>query len=122
MVIVWMFSVRVITKLYHVSMVHHTNMRALAANTFQRRDFFLLSACEVPVLPGGNIQSTGNVQPTKGGTWIDDLYSDPDSLIPNGSSKRAAAIVDQAIYAPLFYGDASGAIHPGLAKEVPTVA
>src|SRR5438046_746587 len=75
-----------------------------------------LYACSVPGLPIINPQPPNNIHPVKGGTWIDELYSDPDSLIPNGAVKRAAAIIEQAIYAPLFYGDANGTIHPGLAQ------
>ena len=48
------------------------------------------------------------------------LYQ-PDSLIPNGSSLTVAYEIDQALYLPLFYGDAQGVIHPGAASEVPTV-
>jgi peptide/nickel transport system substrate-binding protein len=58
----------------------------------------------------------------RGGTWIDDLYEEPNSLIPGASPQATAAIVDQAIYAPLFYGDEDGVLHPGLAVEIPTVA
>ena len=29
--------------------------------------------------------------------------------------------MDQALYLPLFYGDAQGVIHPGAATEVPTI-
>ena len=52
----------------------------------------------------------------RGGTWTQG-YGDPTSLIPNGSSD-----VDfvQALYLPLFYGDARGVIHAGAATEVPT--
>jgi len=58
----------------------------------------------------------------KGGTWIDALFAQPDSLIPNASVLTTSDIVDQAIWAPLFYGDAQGNIQPGLASEVPTLA
>jgi ABC-type transport system substrate-binding protein/serine/threonine protein kinase len=57
----------------------------------------------------------------RGGTWTDDFFDQPDSLIPNGSSKAVAAEIDQALYLPLFYGDAQGVIHPEAASEVPTV-
>ena len=30
-------------------------------------------------------------------------------------------MIDQALYLPLFYGDAQGVIHPGAATEVPTM-
>jgi peptide/nickel transport system substrate-binding protein len=62
--------------------------------------------------------------PVRGGTWtVDFLGSDPDSLIPNGSSltSNLPLMVDQALYLPLFYGDAQGVIHPGAATEVPIV-
>ena len=75
----------------------------------------LLSACNSPTPP----QPT--VKPVAGGIWIDDLYGDPDSLIPNGTLKDASAMIDQALYTPLFYGDANGKLHPGLATELPTL-
>ncbi len=58
----------------------------------------------------------------RGGTWMDDLAFDPDSLIPNGGrGLNVSALVDQTLYLPLFYGDAQGVVHPGAATEVPTV-
>ena len=60
--------------------------------------------------------------PVKGGTWIDDVPAAPGSLLPQDSVPVATTLVDQALYAPLFYGDALGQIHPGLATEIPTVA
>jgi peptide/nickel transport system substrate-binding protein len=59
--------------------------------------------------------------PVRGGTWTDDFSSDVDSLIPNGSTEEYSFMVDQALYLPLFYGDAQGVIHPGAASEIPTV-
>jgi peptide/nickel transport system substrate-binding protein len=58
--------------------------------------------------------------PVKGGTWIDDLYEEPDSLIPNLSSETFAYMVQYGLYAPLLYGDDQGKVHPGIATEVPT--
>jgi serine/threonine protein kinase len=56
----------------------------------------------------------------RGGTWIDEIPGDPESLIPNsGSVGNFSGLVDQALYLPLFYGDAQGFIHPGAATEVP---
>lgn len=75
----------------------------------------LLSACN------SSVQPTPVVKPVAGGIWIDDLYGDPDSLIPNGTLKNASAMIDQALYTPLFYGDANGNLHPGLATELPTL-
>ena len=79
----------------------------------------LLSACGASGTPtqGGN---AGNL--VKGGTFTDDLYEDVDSLITNGVSETYAVLVDQAIWAPLFYGDSKGNVHPGLASEIPTQA
>ena len=33
----------------------------------------------------------------------------------------SGCMVDQALYLPLFYGDAQGVIHPGAATEIPTL-
>jgi peptide/nickel transport system substrate-binding protein len=54
----------------------------------------------------------------RGGTWTDDFFLDPGSLIPNGGDDSG---MDQALYLPLFYGDARAVIHPGAATEVPTI-
>ena len=81
----------------------------------------LLSACGGT---GGNTASgtpTASSGPVKGGTWIDDLYEEPDSLIPNGSTETFAYMVDNTIWAPLVYGDANGQLQPGLLSELPTV-
>jgi peptide/nickel transport system substrate-binding protein len=78
----------------------------------------LLSACAI--FPVGPITAIG--KPDKGGIWIDDLFGEPGSLIPDGSSLTYASLVDQSIYAPLFYGDAQGTLHPGLVTEIPTTA
>ncbi len=63
------------------------------------------------------------VQVARGGIWTDKLYVDPGSLIPNGDSNDSgeSAWMDQALYLPLFYGDAQSVIQPGAASEVPTV-
>ena len=57
----------------------------------------------------------------RGGTWTEDIFIEPDSLLPNGSGTPFAPMIDNALYLPLFYGDAQGVIHPGAASEVPTV-
>jgi peptide/nickel transport system substrate-binding protein len=80
----------------------------------------LLSACATLTAPSRPQSST--LRPVRGGTWIDDLNEEPTSFIPGASPQASAAIVDQAIYAPLFYGDINGMLHPGLATEIPTVA
>jgi peptide/nickel transport system substrate-binding protein len=79
----------------------------------------VLSACGAPT-PGTPPPSGGT--PVKGGTWIDDLFEEPSSLLPNSSSETFSDMVDQSIYTPLFTGDPSGAIIPGVATVVPTAA
>jgi peptide/nickel transport system substrate-binding protein len=80
----------------------------------------LLSACGASGQPTTSSSSSNKITP--GGVWTDDLYEEPDSLIPNASSETFSDIVDQTLYAPLFYGDAQGNLHPGIATEIPTEA
>lgn len=75
-----------------------------------------LSACGPTAAPGNN---NG---PKKGGSIVDGLFEEPDSLLPQGSVETYADLVDATIWASLFYGDNTGIIQPGLAKEVPTTA
>src|SRR5579864_6851037 len=79
----------------------------------------LLGACGAP--SSGTTPSSGGT-PVKGGTWTDDLYEEPDSLIPNASTETFSNMVDQSLYAPLFVGDANGHINPGIVTELPTIA
>jgi len=60
---------------------------------------------------------SGATTVVRGGTWTENAY-DPDSLLPN---KGDGNWIDQALYLPLFYGDAQGIVHPGAAREIPTV-
>lgn len=71
----------------------------------------------------GTQGSPATLAPVRGGTWIDDLQHDPNSLIPQGDGDAfiSNTMVDQALYLPLFYGDAQGGIHPGAAREIPTL-
>jgi peptide/nickel transport system substrate-binding protein len=56
------------------------------------------------------------------GTWINEDPYDPTSLIPNGGTNQTTSgMIDQALYLPLFYGDAQGVVLPGAATEVPTI-
>lgn len=66
------------------------------------------------------IQTTSNT-PKKGGTVIDALFEEPDSLLSNGTNETFAVLVDATIWAPLVYGDPTGTLHEGLLKEMPTV-
>jgi ABC-type transport system substrate-binding protein/serine/threonine protein kinase len=69
----------------------------------------------------GARSATTTVSPVKGGTWTDDVSQDPNSFIPNHGYDGSAWLAVQALYLPLFYGDAQGAIHAGAATKVPTV-
>ncbi len=60
-------------------------------------------------------------QVVRGGTWTEDFAVDPYSLIPDTSYYPWALMAQQALYLPLFYGDARGVVHPGAATEIPTV-
>jgi peptide/nickel transport system substrate-binding protein len=59
--------------------------------------------------------------PARAGTWVEDVQTDPISFIPDGFGPGDGGLIDQALYLPLFYGDAHGFVHPGAASEVPTV-
>jgi peptide/nickel transport system substrate-binding protein len=80
----------------------------------------LLSACGTPT--NGNTAASASATPVRGGTWTDDLYEEPDSLIPNASAETFSDMVDQALYLPLFVGNPNNVIQPAAATEVPTVA
>jgi peptide/nickel transport system substrate-binding protein len=60
------------------------------------------------------------LQPVRGGTWTD-IIGNAGSFIPNPSNDYASGIVDQALYLPLFYGDAQGVVHPGATTRVPSL-
>ena len=66
--------------------------------------------------------TTSSNTPKRGGTLIDGLYEEPDSLLSNGSNETFADLVDASIWAPLAYGDPEGILHPALLKELPSVA
>jgi ABC-type transport system substrate-binding protein/serine/threonine protein kinase len=55
------------------------------------------------------------ITPVRGGTWTIDAPYNP-SLIPNGGGDP---FMYNALYLPLFYGDAQGIMHVGAATEVP---
>ena len=80
----------------------------------------MLSACG-GAGPSSSSTSTAGT-PVRGGTWIDDLYEEPDSLLPNLSSETFATMVMDGLYAPLIYGTPQGQLMPGIATAVPTIA
>ena len=57
----------------------------------------------------------------RGGTWTVDFPHDLVSLIPDTSAYPWPIMAQQALYLPLFYGDARGGVHPGAATAIPTV-
>jgi peptide/nickel transport system substrate-binding protein len=78
----------------------------------------ILSACG-----SGGSSSSSNTSagtPVKGGSWIEDLFEEPDSLIPNASSETFAYMMQYGLYAPLVYGTPQGQLMPGIATQVPT--
>src|SRR6266700_1795555 len=82
----------------------------------------VLSSCAAqgtPTTPA-KTANPGTSSGQKGGTWVDDLFNEPDSLIPDASVQTFASMVDQTIYASLFTGDSNGQIQPGLVSEMPT--
>ncbi|HYA99047.1 MAG TPA: peptide ABC transporter substrate-binding protein [Ktedonobacteraceae bacterium] len=81
----------------------------------------ILSACGSSGSSSSSSTSSAGT-PVKGGTWIEDLFEEPDSLIPNFSTETFANIVMDGLYAGLIYGDPQGKLLPGLATEVPTTA
>jgi peptide/nickel transport system substrate-binding protein len=60
--------------------------------------------------------------PSHGGTLVEGIQEDPDQLLPNFSGRYYTLLIQQALFAPLFYSDDKGVIQPGLASEVPTRA
>src|SRR6266516_8025947 len=79
----------------------------------------VLNACGGAAAPSA---TTTTGAPVKGGTWIEDLFEEPDSLIPNLTSETFASMVQDGLYAGLIYADPQGKLLPGLATSVPTTA
>jgi ABC-type transport system substrate-binding protein/tRNA A-37 threonylcarbamoyl transferase component Bud32 len=66
----------------------------------------------------GTRSSPSAVQVTRGGTWS--VTGDTDSLIPNSGLFVNPDMMD-ALYLPLFSGDAQSVIHAAAASKVPTI-
>src|SRR5215472_12077931 len=81
----------------------------------------ILSACG-STGSSSSSSSTSAGTPVKGGTWTDDLYEEPDSLLPNASSETFSDLVDTTLYAPLFLGTVKGQLTPGIVTALPTTA
>ena len=78
----------------------------------------VLSACG----PSSSKGNGNNNNIKNGGTVINGLYEEPDTLLPMLTNETYSIIVDQTIWAPLWYGDPQGQLHAGIATEVPTQA
>ncbi len=76
----------------------------------------MLTACG----PSSNGGGGNTVNVTRGGTVINGLYEEPDTLLPYLTNETYAVIVDQALWAPLWYGDNTGALNAGIATQVPS--
>lgn len=61
------------------------------------------------------------VKPVRGGILVDGVLEDPGILLPNFSRRFYTLLVQQTLFAPLFYSDDHGVIRPGLASEVPSL-
>jgi peptide/nickel transport system substrate-binding protein len=59
--------------------------------------------------------------PIRGGTLVEGIQEQPDRLLPNFSGRLYTLLVQQTLFAPLFYSDNHGVIQAGLASVVPTV-
>jgi len=76
----------------------------------------VLAAC-------GPTTSTPPTTIKKGGTIIDAIQQEPDALLPFLTGETFGVLVDNSIWAPLWYSDNNipAQFHPGLATEVPSV-
>src|SRR5690242_18865118 len=60
--------------------------------------------------------------PVRGGTVVDGYFEEPSRLIPNTDFIAFSIMVQETIFSPLFYSDAKGNLHAGLAAQIPSVA
>jgi peptide/nickel transport system substrate-binding protein len=75
-----------------------------------------LSAC------GTSSGGTGGNTPVKGGTLIDAISQEPNSLLPQHSNQTFSLLVQASIRTPLFASNDQAGISPVLATEVPSAA
>lgn len=76
----------------------------------------LVTSCDV--LPSGHAHAP---TPHRGGSIVYDLSLDTSSLLPLQVQDEVDVSADQAIWAPLWYLDPTGMLHPGLAREIPSL-
>jgi peptide/nickel transport system substrate-binding protein len=74
-----------------------------------------LSAC-------GPTASTRNTGPKQGGSIIDGVQEEANSIMPAQSTETFADLVDAAIWASLVYTNDQFTLSPGLLTEVPTTS
>src|SRR5690348_506638 len=82
----------------------------------------LLIAGSTPYAGSAAYRASAAGGPVRGGTVIDGLYEEPTSLLPNTGFIAFSIMLQETLFSPLFYSDASGALHPGLAAQIPTAA
>lgn len=75
-----------------------------------------LSAC------GPTATTSNNGGPKKGGSIIDGVQEETNSLMPAQSTETFASLVDAAIWAPLIYTTDQFQLAAGLLKEVPSTS
>ncbi len=118
-----------------VSPIEPTTAVQRKARRLPRKSAALLIGLVVVIIAGGFLGSVSllahfgvigthsgspALQPVRGGTWTD-MIGNVDSFIPNATGVSATPIVDQALYLPLFYGDAQGVVHTGAATRMPSL-
>ncbi|HEX9118764.1 MAG TPA: ABC transporter substrate-binding protein, partial [Anaerolineae bacterium] len=77
----------------------------------------LLAACG-----GGGSAPTNTLK--RGGSITEVISQEPDALLPYLQGLTFSSLVQNALWAPLWYGDNGipAQLHPGLAKEVPSAS
>lgn len=82
----------------------------------------LLTGLVVPHDAARPTRAAALAGPVRGGTVIDGLFEEPTSLLPNTGFIAFSIMIQETLFSPLFYSDAAGVLHAGLAAEIPTVA
>lgn len=77
----------------------------------------LLTSCDL--LPSGHARTP---TPRRGGSIVYELGVETSSLLPLQVQDEVDISADQAIWAPLWYLDPTGMLHPGLAREIPSLS
>jgi peptide/nickel transport system substrate-binding protein len=57
----------------------------------------------------------------RSGSIVVGMGTEVDALLPLQATSLETASVDRALWAPLWYGDPSGDLHPGLVRELPSL-